>query len=395
MSSKTNASQNIPPLAGITVLDLSRLLPGPYATMMLHQMGAQVIKVETPRLGDYARYAPEEFGGDGMFHLLNRGKKSVGLNYRNKRGREIFLELAARADVIFEMFKPGSVSKWGIDYQAVRERNPSVVYCSLSGYGQNGPLRDRAGHDLNYISLAGLLGINGPAGGAPTPPGVQIADLGGGMLAAMSILGALVGRERSGQGTYIDAAMLDLAVSWVMPIAGSWFFARGQSPQTGDLPLSGGWPCYNVYQSADGAYLSLGALENPFWGTFCEEIERPDLLGKQFDSALIPEIAQIFRERTRDEWLELFASKDVCLEPVASVKESLEHPQVIARGLVKGSPETTRRPIMGSLFPFAQSDMGDTAPELGADTQEVLLEAGISQEEIDALNQRGVIKVLT
>ncbi|MBU2609907.1 MAG: CoA transferase, partial [Chloroflexi bacterium] len=181
------------PLKGIRILDLSRLLPGPYLTQLLADLGAEVIKIETPRLGDYARLAPPEMGLGGLFEAVNRGKKSVAVNYRNPRGREIFLKLAATADVILEGFKPGSVNKWKIDYDAVRAVKPDIVYCSLSGYGQEGPYRDRAGHDLNYLAVSGAVALNARAGEAPLPYGLPAADLAGGMLAAIAILGALVG----------------------------------------------------------------------------------------------------------------------------------------------------------------------------------------------------------
>ena len=188
------------PLAGIRILDLSRLLPGPYLTQLLADLGAEVIKIETPRLGDYARVAPPEMGLGGMFEAVNRGKKSVAVNYRNPRGREIFLKLAATADVILEGFKPGSVKKWGIDYDAVRAVKPDIVYCSLSGYGQEGPYRDRAGHDMNYLAVGGALALNARADEAPVPYGLPAADLSGSMLAAIAILGALVGRGKTGRG---------------------------------------------------------------------------------------------------------------------------------------------------------------------------------------------------
>jgi len=316
------------PLDGIRVLDLSRLLPGPYATMFLADMGAEVIKIETPRLGDYVRLAPDEFGGPGMFYMLNRDKKSLALNYRNQRGREIFHKLAATADLIIETFKPGAMARWGFDYESLRKNNPRIIVCSLSGYGQDGPFRDRAGHDINYTSVGGLVGLNGKLGGAPIANGVQIADMGGGMLAAMSILGALLSRERTGQGAYLDVAMLDLVVSWAMPIAGSWFFYKGTSPDPGQLPLSGGWPCFNVYQTADGKHMSLGALEDPFWSAFCKTVGRNDLLESRFDSAIIPQVAAIFIEKTQSEWIHLFEGIEVCLEPVNGIEEMLQHPQV-------------------------------------------------------------------
>ncbi len=381
-----------PPLTAIRILDLSRLLPGPYATLLLADMGAEVIKVETPRVGDYARLAPAEFGGNVMFQLINRGKKSVALNYRNKRGRQLFLRLAEQADVIIESFRPGSVEKWGIDYQAVRERNPKIIYCSLSGYGQSGPYRDRSGHDLNYIALAGLLGLNASPGGPPVVPGVQIADLAGAMMAALGILGALLGRDRSGEGVYLDIAMMDAVVSWIMPLAGGWWYGTGQEPQAGRMPLAGGLPCYNIYQTADGDYLTLGALEPPFWSKFCEVAGRPDLLPAAFDAGRIAEVADLFRSRTRKEWLDLFEGVAVCLEPINSLLEAFADPQIIHRGMTAGAAEPDRQaPFLGSPYPFPIKE--GAAPALGRDTVELLAAAGIPEEEIEALLDRKVIAV--
>ena len=378
------------PLSGIRILDLSRLLPGPYATLLMADLGAEVIKIETPRVGDYARHAPPEFGGNDMFYLLNRGKKSVGLNYRNKRGREIFLQLADTADVIIETFKPGSVDKWKIGYDVVKERNPGVVYCSLSGYGQDGPYRLRAGHDLNYVALAGMLGLNGVSGQAPVVPGVQVADLGGAMMATIAILGALMGRERSSEGAYLDISMLDTVVSLMMPVAGGWWHGTGQVPAAGKTPLGGALPCYGVYETQDGHYLTFGAIEPPFWSTFCEKTERPDLLKSAFVQEHIPQINELFKTRTRAEWLQLFEGHDVCLEPINTLEEAFNDPQIQHRGLTGGeSPPERGQHFVGSPFPYPANTT--PAPALGAHSLEILRAAGIAPAELDALAEKRVI----
>ena len=322
------------PLTGIRILDLSRLLPGPYATLLLGDLGAEVIKVETPLLGDYARRAPEAFGGMAMFELINRGKKSIGLNYRNKIGRKVFLRLASKADVILESFKPGSVSRWGIGFEEVQAVNPGIVYCSLSGYGQDGPYRDRVGHDLNYIALAGLLELTGEPGSAPTPPGVQLADLGGATMAAMAILAALLQKGRTGLGTYLDMAMFDTVVHWVMPTSAAILLGTQGEPERGRMPLTGGWACNAVYETADGRFITLAAIEPPFWSTFCQTIDRPDLLDKAFDAGARGAVREIFLDRTLTEWIHLFHGKEVPLEPVNTISEMLIDPQVRARGMV-------------------------------------------------------------
>ncbi len=378
------------PLTGFRVLDLSRLLPGPYCTLLLADLGAEVIKIETPRVGDYARFLPPELGLGGMFEALNRNKQSVALNYRNPRGREIFLQLAKDADVVLESFRPGAVKKWGIDYEAVRAMNPRLIYCSLSGYGQTGPYRDRAGHDLNYIAVGGLLALNGAAGGPPIPPGVEIADLAAGMLSSIAILGALLSRERTGQGAYLDVALLDAVVSWVAPSVNPQFLGAGQNPERGRMALSGGLPCFNVYETADGKYLTLGALEPDFWVAFCNTVQRADLIPRQFEHDAIPEVAAIFRGRTRDEWLARFQGVDACLEPVNSFDELWHHPQVRHRGLVTAMEGQGER--IGSPLRFTAGQPASPAPALGAHTRAVLRQAGLSEEEIQELETKGVIK---
>lgn len=378
------------PLAGIRVLDLSRLLPGPFCTLLLAEMGAEVIKIETPLAGDYARLAPPHLGLGNIFEATNRNKKSVALNYRNARGREIFLQLAKDADVVFETFRPGAVKRWGMDYDAVRAVNPRVIYCSLSGYGQTGPYRDRAGHDLNYIGVGGLLALNGAAGGPPIPPGVQIADLAGGMLAAIAILGALTGRERTGQGAYLDVAMLDSVIAWVAPLLDPAFPGAGQNPERGRMTLAGGLPCYNVYATADGQFITLGALEPNFWTTFCNAVERADLIPRQFDYDAIPAVAAIFRGQTREEWLARFQSVDACVEPVNSFAEVWRHPQVRHRGLMAEAGGQYGR--IGSPFRFATPEHPSPAPALGAHTREVLRRIGLSEEEFSELESKGIVK---
>lgn len=379
------------PLQGIRVLDLSRLLPGPYATMLLAEMGAEVIKIETPRVGDYARSMPEEFGGAGMFHLLNRGKKSVGLNYRNKKGRVIFHQLAQTADVIIEQFKPGSMAKWGFDYDSIKAYNPGVVYCSLSGYGQNGPYRNRAGHDINYTAIGGMLGLNATPDTPPVLPGTQIADLSGAMLAATAILGALVGRAGTGEGTYLDVAMLDSVVSWMLPVAGAWLFDTQAPPQPNQLPLAGGFPSFNVYETADGRYLSVGALEPPFWSAFCQTIERPDLLSRTFDPTARAEVAATIRTRTQANWLAAFDGVEACVEPVLNIQDALTHPQVTARKLVDTeNPDANGYPTTRVLPAFGSSETSP-APELGQHSREILTDVGVADSEIDALIARKVV----
>jgi crotonobetainyl-CoA:carnitine CoA-transferase CaiB-like acyl-CoA transferase len=365
------------------------LLPGPYLTQLMADLGAEVIKVETPLAGDHARLAPPKMGLGDMYETINQGKKSLALNYRNARGRELFLELAKTADVVLEGFRPGIADKYGIGYEAVRVVKPDIVYCSLSGYGQEGPYRQRAGHDFNYLSVGGAFALNGRPGERPVPYGLPVADLSGGMLAAIAILGALVGHERSGQGMYLDMALLDGVISWMTPLALSAYFS-GLEVGAGTHPLLGGRAFFNIYETSDGEYLTLAAIEPHFWGDLCKTIGRADLIKRQYDPDLISELEIFFKAKTRAEWLELFSDNDACVEPVNSVEEMLIDPQVQVRGHVRmeaGKPVGMRSP-----FVFAREERSP-APALGADTRALLDEIGVSAEEIDALAERRIIAI--
>ncbi len=387
------------PLEGIRVLDLSRLLPGPYCTMLLADLGAEVVKFETPLLGDYMRLIPpfieNQATGETIsaaYLMVNRNKKSVALNFRNGRGKEIFMQLARSADVVVETFRPGAVDRWGIGYDAVRAVNPGVVYCSLSGYGQTGPYRDRAGHDLNYIALGGLLHVNGAVGGPPIPPAVQIADLSGGMLAAISILGALVGRGKNGEGRYLDVSLFDAALSWTGTIIGG-SYAAGAKLERGKLQLNGGMACYNVYETQDGEYITLGGIEPHFWMAFCKAVGREDLNARQYDSDAIPDVAAIIKTRSLADWLAFFETIDACIEPVRDYGAVFDNPQVKHRGLAgkMDVPGLGPIPHIGSVFVFA-GNATTPPPRLGEHTQEFLASIGLSDDEMNQLEETGVIR---
>jgi crotonobetainyl-CoA:carnitine CoA-transferase CaiB-like acyl-CoA transferase len=387
------------PLDGIRILDLSRLLPGPYATMLLADLGAEVIKIETPGLGDYIRLIPpfienpetgETIGS--AYLTVNRNKKSVALNFRNARGKEILFRLVRDADVVVESFRPGAVAKWGIGYDAARAINPHIIYCSLSGYGQSGPYRDRAGHDLNYIALAGLLAANGAADGAPIPPAVQVADLSGAMLAAIAILAAIVQRGKTGEGQYLDVSLFDGALSWASTIIGGTF-AAGKPTARGKMQLNGGMASYNVYETQDGKFISLGIIEPPFWLAFCKAVEREDLRERAYEFDAIPEVAAIIKTRTLDEWMALFKTLDACVEPVRDFSELFDDPHVRHRGLIAevDVPGIGKIPQIGSVFVFAQG-APTPPPRQGEHTREVLTQIGMSQEEITELEAAGILK---
>ncbi len=370
------------PLTGIRILDLSRLLPGPYVTQLFADLGAEVIKVETPGAGDYARTFTVENGLAGLYESVNRDKKSLGLDYRTPRGREIFLELCKTADVLFESFRPGAMASWGLGYEDVRRARPDIIYCSLSGYGQDGPYADRAGHDLNYVAIGGALAHNAPDGGhgQPIPISVPLADLSGGVLAAVAILSGLMGRENHG-GAYLDVALLDGVVSLVTPLIGGSYFHGG-----GSLPVTMGRPFYNVYRTADGQYFSLGAIEPKFWQRFCEAAGRTDLLTRQFDPSVGEELNALFGQKSRAEWMEVFEGTDACVEPVNTFEQVLSEPHVQARGHVH--TENGKPVRMNTPFVFARRESA-APPRLGEHTRQVLGELGL--DDLEALEAQGLI----
>jgi crotonobetainyl-CoA:carnitine CoA-transferase CaiB-like acyl-CoA transferase len=374
------------PLAGIRVLDLSRLLPGPYLTMILSDLGADVVKIEDPRIGDYMRQIPPFKGGaSGRFLAVNRDKRSVALDLKSPLGVNAFLRMVEKADVVVESFRPGVMDKLGVGWKVLEARNPRLVMCSISGYGQTGPYRERAGHDLNYIGLAGVLGMTGPAGGAPQMPGIQIADLAGGALwGAVGILGALTGRERTGTGGHVDISMTEGALALLAPELGN-ADAAGTQPTRGTETLNGGLACYGVYRTKDGLHLSVGGLEPKFFLGFNEAIGRKgdlsELIAPPSEQARVRgEIQAILETKTRAEWEAIFARTDVCCEPVLEASELAAHPLHQAR-------EVFFR-LDGALqvrTPVGEAKATRPAPKLGQHTAEVLGEFGFTPDEIAAL----------
>jgi crotonobetainyl-CoA:carnitine CoA-transferase CaiB-like acyl-CoA transferase len=388
-------------LEGIRVLDLSRLLPGPYCTMMLGDLGAEVIKIEELKTGDPTRHSPPKMGSQGAaFRQVNRNKKSLAIDLKNPQGRDLFLKLCETADVIFEQFRPGVVDRLGIGYNTVVEINPRIVYCSLTGFGQDGPHRDRSGHDLNYLALSGVLGLTTDDTGKPAMSGTQVADLAGGMIAGFAVLAALMAREKTGRGQYVDVSMFDVMVS-MLPIAGAQYFA-GKNFNVGDkFVLSGAYPFYNVYETSDGAWMTLGALEPKFWANFCVTVGRSDLIAKQFSegdakAALFEEVKNIFKSKTRAEWIDVMRDADCCCEPVLSLGEAFAHEQTEARSLVMETSSPTDGLIKQLGFSYRLSDtpprVNTLSPELGEHTRELLAQIGINQEEHERLIREGVVR---
>ena len=346
------------PLAGIRVLDLTRLLPGAYCTLLLADLGADVIKIEEPARGDYMRWTPPLVDGQSaLFDALNRGKRSVALDLKTDAGRETLLRMVERSDVLVEGNRPGVMGRLDLGWDVLHDRNRRLVMCSITGYGQDGPFAARAGHDLNYMAVAGALGLNGPREGSPLPLSVQVADIGGGGLQpAARILAALIAVERGGEGCWIDAAMTDEAVRWL----GMAFAQRaaGERVGRGDQRLTGRYACYRVYECKDGRFYSVAALEPKFWTVLCEKLGRPELIDLHYseDPATQSTMEDIFRSRTRDEWQQHLSAIDACCEPVLELNEVATHPQVAARGVLA---------------------KGGRGPALGEHSDEVLRELGL------------------
>ena len=390
------------PLAGIRVLDLTRLLPGGYASQMLADLGADVIKIEEPGVGDYARTLPPLAKSVGQsFLAVNRNKRSVAINLKHEQGRAVFLRLVDTADVVLESFRPGVMQRLGLAHETLRERNPRLTVCAISGYGQNGPFSQRAGHDLNYIGYAGLLAHLARPGHMPTLPGPQFADIAGGaLMAVVGILTALVGRAQSGEGRIVDVSMMEGALA-IMPLLTTPVLMGQPELAPGEVWLAGALPAYGVYETSDGRYVTLAALEPKFWETFCQQVGRPDLISHHMPADADDrewtreQLSVLFRTRPRDAWVQAFAEVDACVGPVNTIEEALASPQIRERGVVapvdfgdEGSARALRTAPAISDVPFA-ADRG--VPALGADTRDILQTAGLTADEISALAATGAI----
>lgn len=353
------------PLEGVRVLDLSRLLPGPFCTQLLVDLGADVVKVEDAEGGDYLRWTPPllDDGTSVLFHCLNRGKKSVSLDLKSEAGKAGLRKLLATADVLVESFRPGVMEKLGFSPASLLAEFPRLVVCSISGYGQRGPLRLRAGHDINYVARAGAYALMK----APTVLPVQVADLAGGAWpAAMQICAALVGRAKTGQGRVIDVSMKDGVVGLL-----SMMLARtlvGDDIDGGKDLLVGAVPCYGVYASKDG-FVSVGSLEPKFWSAFCDAIARPDLRDQSFDEAARAAVTTTLAQKTTAEWVAVFSAHDCCVEPVLSTAEALREARVVDVAIE--SADGPRVYGFANLGVDAPGNAG-RAPKLGEHNDELL-----------------------
>jgi crotonobetainyl-CoA:carnitine CoA-transferase CaiB-like acyl-CoA transferase len=392
-------------LDGLTVLDLSRLLPGGFCSLLLADFGADVIKVEDTGMGDYIRWSPpyyegaEETARSAPFLALNRGKRSIRVDLKSEQGKEVLRRLVRDADVLIESFRPGVLDRLGVGYERLREENPGLVYCAITGYGQDGPARERAGHDMNYLGLNGILGLSGEGDGPPVQAGAQIADLGGGaLMGAIGILLALREREDSGRGQLVDCSMLDGSLSWLAMVAAA-AFASGRGDRRGENVLSGSVVCYRPYRCADG-YVTLGALEQKFWAAFCRGVGREDLLDSAFErpgSDAHHQLEEIFAAHTREEWRDFASEHDCCLEPVLELDEALQSELVRAREMVVELAQPgADRPVklLGTPIKLGRTPADPTrapGPGLGEHTEAVLAAAGFSAEEIAALLRSGAV----
>lgn len=388
------------PLEGLRVLDLTRLQPGNYATMIMGDLGADVVKVEEPGRGDYVRWTPPMLAEYSAAHaVLNRNKRSVSLNLKSPKGVELLLKLAADADVLVESFRPGVLGRLGAGYNKLKEVNPGLIYAAITGYGQDGPLRDSVGHDINYIAVSGILGSTGQADGPPVLPSVQIADLSGAMMAVIGVLAAMWRRNKTGEGEFIDVSMLDVSLSWLALHLAPWL-AGGPPLERGSGYLNGGYPFYRVYECADGNFISVGALEPQFWKALCEATAMEEFIGEQM--AAPERLAEIhaafekmFASKSRDEWMQTLAVVEACVAPVNDFNEMKDDPQVDARGMID-SQEVPGYGAFAQLgIPLRLADNPGTlrraAPGLGEHNEEIYGEVGLSEAEVSALASEGVI----
>ncbi len=382
------------PLDDIRVLDLSRLAPGPYCSMLLADMGADVLLIEPP---PDARAGQAGSGAD-VYDALRRNKRSIVLNLRDDAAREVFYKLAIDADVVLEGFRPGVVKRLGVDHDTLSAKNPRIISCSLSGYGQTGPYAQVVGHDINYISVGGALGMTGWPGQPPAIPMNVIADFaGGGLHAAYGILLALHARERTGRGQYVDIAMSDGVLSLLTMMVGG-YFAGGRAPERGATVLNGSVPHYNVYECADGGWISLGSLEAHFYANLCKVLDCEHFIPHQYDSSKRDEIFAHFRNqfasKPRDEWFEILKQTDICAAPVYSLDEALRDPQNLARNMVveidhEGTP--IKQIGIGTKLSETPGSVRSVSPKPGQQTDDVLASIGYDAQTIASLRETGAV----
>lgn len=389
------------PLSSLKVLDFSTLLPGPFASLLLVDMGAEVLRIESPTRMDLVRVLPPFDGDSSTSHAyLNRNKRSLALDLKNPEALAVVHRLVAEYDIVLEQFRPGVMDKLGLGYEALKAINPRLIYVSITGYGQSGPYRDRAGHDLNYLALSGLASYTGRRDTGPLPLGVQLADIAGGSLhGVIGLLAAVIARQSTGQGQHVDISMTDCAFS-LHAMAGAGYLGAGVEPAMENQALNGG-SFYDYYRTRDGRWLSVGSLEPQFMQQFCAVIGRPELAGRglspkpEEQKALKREIEIEIEKHDLAEWQQRFAAVDACVEPVLKLSEAVEHPQLQARGLVAEVPragQPAQRQIACPIkFSAGLEAPRHTGTAVGAHSLEVLRELGFDAEQIAVLKAHKVL----
>ncbi|MCB9422020.1 MAG: CoA transferase [Ardenticatenaceae bacterium] len=384
------------PLSSLKILDLTTLVPGPLATMMLADMGANVVRIEAPHRPDAVRFLPPFDGDISAWHaILNRNKRSIALDLKQPEAIEIVKRLVQTYDIVVEQFRPGVMDRLGIGYEALKAVNPRLIYCAITGYGQTGPYKDRAGHDNNFVALSGAMSYSGRRDQGPPPLGFQLADLGGSMGAITGILAAVIQRTATGEGQMVDISMFDMAVAWQAHLASN-YLAGGEVPAREQMLLNGAG-IYDYYETSDGRFLAVASLEPKFWQGFCQAIQRPDLIepGMSMETAVLQQVKTDIRVviagKTWEEWTAVFANLDVCVEPVLTIPEMVEHPHTQARGLIVNVPRPngmSQRQVGSPIrFSASEAEYRGVGTAVGAHTEEVLLQIGYNQKEFDTLQE--------
>ena len=393
-------------LEGIRILDLSRVGIAAFTTMILGDMGAEVTKIDEPPkpgttiFGSSISPTGEDARKKAAFRAINRNKKSIALNLKHPDARQIFYKLAEKSDVIIEGFRPGVVKRLGVDYDTMKAINPGIIYCSISGYGQDGPYSKLPGHDANYISIGGALGLIGQAGGPPVIPLNFVADWAGGSLfSTIAILIALMARQKTGKGQYIDMSMTDGVVALMTNLAADYFLT-GNVPRRGEMMLNGAFPFFSVYEAKDGKYITIACAEPHLWANLCRALGREDYIPHQHDTSQKREeifafLREAFRTRTRDEWFAEFKEKDICVAPVYDLNEVFTDPQIIQRKMLLELDEPEVGAVRQVGIPIKLSEtpgqVRSLAPVLGQNTEEILLQLGYDKAQMEELEKAGAI----
>lgn len=385
------------PLSSLKVLDFSTLLPGPFASMVLADLGADIVRVESPTRGDPVQFLPPSIGKVSAAHTtINRSKRSIAVDLKKEQSKEVIKALVKDFDIVLEQFRPGVMDRLGVGYEDLKKINPSLIYCSITGYGQTGPYKDRAGHDINYLAMAGAASYAGRKGQGPTPFSLQVADIAGGSFhSVMGILAAVIHRQQTGEGQYIDISMTDAALT-MHALTAPGFLAEGSAyePDYENTLLNGGH-YYDYYPTKDGRYVSVGSLEPQFFSQLIAAAELGDIIGKGSMDEQKEKIRSVFTSKTLEEWNAIFSKLDACVEPVLKLSEAFEHPHTQARELITEVPDGKGGSIkqIASAFKFSESkpEYKFTGVPSGTHTQELLSHAGMSDETIEDLRKLKVI----